>query len=175
MFSRANRIGLLTGFVLAAASAAARGDGGTLRLLRTIGPYQVAVFTAPAVPVVGPVDVSVLVQDAATGRLIVGVPIVVEASHPDKPSRGVRVSATEEAATNKLFRAAVLDLPIPGGWQVRVTVDDATVEFPLEISRAPLARPFAAWIAWPALAVLLFVCHQVLAARRSRRSTHVAP
>jgi hypothetical protein len=43
-------------------------DEGAVRLLERKGPYQIAVFTAPTPLSAGPVDVSVLVQNADTER-----------------------------------------------------------------------------------------------------------
>ena len=43
-------------------------DGGTVRLSEEQGRYRITVFTAPAPLRAGPVDVSVLVQEAATGE-----------------------------------------------------------------------------------------------------------
>ncbi len=48
-------------------SSLARADGGAVRLRQRSGGYQIAVFTEPTPLRAGPVDVSVLVQDAETG------------------------------------------------------------------------------------------------------------
>src|SRR5262245_18803978 len=52
-------------------------DGGILRLSQRCGAWQVSVFTSPAVPSVGPIDISTLVQDASTGRIRDNVPVTV--------------------------------------------------------------------------------------------------
>ncbi|HEX4150166.1 MAG TPA: hypothetical protein VHY20_14310, partial [Pirellulales bacterium] len=44
-------------------------DGGTLRMVQETGGYRITVYTAPAVIRVGPIDISVLVQEAETGNL----------------------------------------------------------------------------------------------------------
>src|SRR6516162_6763505 len=81
-----------------------RADGGTVRLCERAGGYQIAVFTSPTPFRAGPVDVSVLVQDAATGECVPEARVTVclkaaEAGHV------LEYPATVEAATNKLFRA----------------------------------------------------------------------
>ena len=59
-----------------------RGDGGFLRLCERSGPYQVAVFTSPTPLRVGPVDFSVLLQDAATGTVLSDARIVFRIMPP---------------------------------------------------------------------------------------------
>src|SRR6516225_11891006 len=51
-------------------SSLARADGGAVRLRERVGGYQIAVFTSPTPFRAGPVDVSVLVQDAATEECV---------------------------------------------------------------------------------------------------------
>ena len=63
------KIGMALGWLLVGACGeAAWGDGGTVRLSRCEGDYRISVFTAPTPFRAGPVDISVLVQDAATGE-----------------------------------------------------------------------------------------------------------
>ncbi len=88
---------------LAVASAPALGDGGTLRFSGRRGDRSITVFTAPAVLSVGPIDVSVLLLEAETGRPITDVPIEVRAGRVDSGEFEIRMPATMEAATNKLF------------------------------------------------------------------------
>src|SRR5262245_28715306 len=90
-----------------------RADGGTLCLLERAGRYQVAVFTSPTPLRAGPVDVSVLVQDTATGEQVPCVQVSVRLSPRDGDGPPLEHAATAEAATNKLFHAAKFDLPAP--------------------------------------------------------------
>src|SRR5260370_27143233 len=92
----------------------ARADGGTVRLSEQQGKYRIAVFTAPTVLRAGPVDVSVLVQDADTGEAASGVLVSIGVERRGFPDVAFRHRATTEAATNKLFYAAEFDLPEPG-------------------------------------------------------------
>jgi hypothetical protein len=148
----------------------ARADGGTVRLRERAGAYQVTVFTAPTPLRAGPVDVSVLVQDAATGECVPEARVTVRLT-----ARGsgevLEYPATAEAATNKLLRAAVFQLPEPGWWDVEVAVEGphgpAVVRFGVEADE-PLPRwlELWPWFSWPALAVALFSLHQVLVRRR---------
>src|SRR5215469_9783232 len=83
-----------------------KADGGAVRLREQAGAYQVTVFTSPTPFRAGPVDVSVLVQDAATGECVPEARVSVRLT-----ARGtgdmLEYPATREAATNKLFHAAV--------------------------------------------------------------------
>ena len=65
------KVRLTLGWLLVGACGeTARGDGGTLRLSRSEGNYRISVFTAPTPFRAGPVDISVLVQDAITGEVM---------------------------------------------------------------------------------------------------------
>src|SRR5207244_12572851 len=103
-------------------SALARADGGAVRLREPAGAYLVTVFTSPTPFRAGPVDVSVLVQDAATGEYVPEARVTVRLT-----ARGsgdvLEYPATAAAATNKLFHAAVFQLPEPGWWDVDVAVE----------------------------------------------------
>ena len=62
-------------------------DGGTVRLSQRQGGYRITVFTAPTPFRAGPVDISVLVQDAATGQPVpeAHIPLLQAASaRPDR-------------------------------------------------------------------------------------------
>jgi hypothetical protein len=155
-------------------SGMAWGDGGTVRLSEQRVGYRITAFTSPTPFRAGPVDVSVLVQDAATGEPVTEAGVTVRATPRGRPDAGITHPATTEAATNKLFRAALFDLPEPGWWEVAVVVDgargNAQVRFELEAAEPLPGWPVLwAWIGWPVVAVLLFAVHQVLVKRKSGR------
>ena len=118
-------------------------------------------------------DVSVFVQDAATGEPAVGVAITVQAAASGKPDQAVSYAATAAAATNKLFRSADFELPGSGRWQFLVTLQgeggQGIVRFEADAADPPPSwLAMAPWVGWPALAVLLFAVHQMLV----RKKTH---
>jgi hypothetical protein len=159
--------------LLACSAAAARADGGVPRLSERAGGYRVSVFTSPTPFRAGPVDVSVLVQDADSGELVPDVRVTVRAAPRSRPEAAVSLPATAEAATNKLYRAAVFDLPEPGWWEMDVMVEggrgSARVRFAVEAADPPPRWwSLAPWVGWPALAVALFSLHQVLVRRKAR-------
>ena len=157
---------------------AARADGGTLRLSEEKGNYQIAVFTAPTPLRAGLVDVSALVQNAATHEPVSDVLITIKAAPRDRPGAAVRRRATFDAATNKLFQAATLNLKEPGWWQLEIGLDGplgkTTTALDVEVAK-PLPKYLAMWpwLTWPALPILLFGTHQFLA--RRRREARVMP
>jgi hypothetical protein len=154
--------------------APAMADGGTLRLTEKRGNYQIAIFTAPTPLRAGPVDISALVQDAATHEPVSDVQIMVKAVRRDGRGAVIRRPATFEAATNKLFQAAALELNEPGWWQLEIGLNgplgEALVALDIEAEK-PLPRYLALWpwLTWPALAILLFGAHQFLVSRPARR------
>ncbi|SRR6266851_5068169 len=146
-----------------------RADGGTIRLSEKRDGFLITVFTAPAPFRAGPVDISMLVQDASTEELVPQAQVTVRMTKPGQLA--LEHPATREAATNKLLYAAQFELPEPGRWQLEVEVEAvhrlAVIRGELEAA-APLPRwrELWPWIGWPALAIALFGIHQVLARRR---------
>ncbi len=135
----------------------------------------VTVFTAPSAPRTGPIDVSVLIQDAATGRPVNDAHVRVRASRRGDPARALERPATTDGATNKLLYAAVLDVPEAGEWSFRVRVEGhgepVTVEVEVEVDEPlPDWYSWLGWVAWPAVVVLLFGAHLALVRRKSARA-----
>jgi hypothetical protein len=160
--------------VLIGRPAGVRADGGTIRASERVGGYQVTVFTSPAPLRAGPVDVSVFVQDADTGEPAEGVEAAVRAAPRGRPDEAVGSPATTQAATNKLFRSALLELPEAGWWDFEAAVTgvrgQAKVHFEAEAAdRPPGWLALAPWVALPAAATLLFAIHQILIRRNVRK------
>jgi hypothetical protein len=148
----------------------ARADGGAMRLCERVGNYQLAVFTAPTPFRAGPVDVSVLVQDAATGECIPQEQVTLRLTARES-GRVLEYPATSGAASNKLFYAADFQLPEAGWWDVEVAVDGphgaAHARFQVEAAEAPPRwLDLWPWFGWPVLAVALFGLHQVLVRKK---------
>src|SRR5438477_11863333 len=91
----------------------ARADGGSLCLLERASGYQVAVFTSPTPLRAGPVDVSVLVQDAASGNQVPRARVVVRPRRRGTTESRLEYEPPSEDATNRLLRGAKYDLPGP--------------------------------------------------------------
>jgi hypothetical protein len=161
---------------------AARGDGGTLRYWERKGVYEIAVFTASDPFVACPVEISVLVLDRVSGEPIQDAKVSVEAKPLGRPARAISHPATTEASINKLFYAAVFELPESGFWVVEVTVEIeemkriANVRFQLEAADA--LAPWAAWwpwVCWPVPVILLYGIHQYLVWRKTSSPKETLP
>jgi hypothetical protein len=164
-----NAVLVLSSFIVHPSSFV-RADGGAIRLRAQAGAYQVTVFTSPMPLRAGPVDVSVLVQDAA-GECVPEARVTIRLT---ARATGVSLEGTARraAATNKLFLAADFELPEPGWWDVEVVVDGP--HGPVLLRCAVLADEppprwleLWPWFAWPVAAVVLFGLHQVLVQRRT--------
>ena len=141
-----------------------------MRMSEKKNDFLITLFTAPTPFRAGPVDISVLVQDALTGAPVPQTPVTV---HMTKAGRDrLEYPATSEAATNKLLRAAQFELPEPGIWEIEVQVEGlhgpAVMRCELEAA-PPLPKwlEMWPWICWPALAIALFVICQILVRQRS--------
>src|SRR5262249_763281 len=144
--------------------------GGTLRFSGPCGDWRVSAFTTPTPLRVGIVDVSVLVQESASGKPRPDLSVTISARPVGASGKKLREPATHEAATNKLFRMVELKLTEPGFWDVEVEVKGsegkATARFQLPVEEPLLFRStLGLWIGWPAVAVLLFGIHQWLVRR----------
>jgi hypothetical protein len=141
-------------------------DGGAVRLQQTAGPYTITLFT-PEPLRAGTVDASVLVQSTASGEVVLDAEVALEVE-------GRSVTATHEAATNKLLYAALIEFAEAGSREVAVDVVHAgsrqRVSGRLQV--APASPPLASlwpYLALPAVAVALFGVRQWLAGRRRER------
>jgi len=151
-------------------SSLARAHDGAVRMCVRAGGYQLAAFTFPTPFRAGPVDVSVLVQDAATGECVTPARVTLHLTARES-GQVLKYPATSGAASNKLFHEAVFELPEAGWWDVEVSVDGphgpARARFEVEAGAAPPRwQELWPWFGWPVLAVALFGLHRVLARRR---------
>lgn len=162
---------------LLSTSNTAQADGGVVRLREEAGRYLVTIFTSPTPVRQGQVDISVLVQDAASGECVNNAKVTVQLKQRGT-SAIMQQAATSATATNKLFQAALFELPGSGWWEVDVTIQEyastTQVGFAMEVDQTvPRWHSLWVWYSWPALAIMLFVCHQLLVWRKMRlRSAH---
>jgi hypothetical protein len=159
--------------------ATAHGDGGTLRAWKRHGDYEIAVFTDTSSVVTGPVDISVLLLDRDTGEPSRDARVLIEISPEGRPAGTTRRVATDRAATNKLFRAAVFELGDTGRCDVNVSIDGpndhAEIHFDLIVGRPWSARTGVwPWILWPLPAIGLYGIHRRLVHRSTRRDRNVS-
>lgn len=144
----------------------ARGDGGTVRLHEASGPFSVTVFTTGDPLRAGPIDVSVLVQDRQTSSLMLDATVKLAIEPVSGTRLDVFTLAKSEQATNKLLKAARIDLPV-GSWVMHVSVSNGHHEAAFVTNlQVVAAKPRLSTI-WPLLiippfAIALFALHQML-------------
>jgi hypothetical protein len=170
-FRRFGAIGLVACLVVGSWQISTLADGGTVRISEMKGDYRITALTAPIPFRAGPVDISVLVQDAATGEALPDVKVTLGIAPRERPSDMRQYPATTGAATNKLFHSALFDLPAPGWWTVEIDVSGphgaARASFDAEAAdRLPRWLSMWPWFSWPFLAVLVFAVHQAFAVNR---------
>jgi hypothetical protein len=147
-------------------------DGGAVRLSERAGDLAITVFTSPTPLRAGPIDVSVLVQDALTNAVIGDVAVTVTLRQPEPVPMMVTGSATRAQATNKLLYAALLNLPAAGAWRVEIAIDragHAPASLAFDVDAAPPLPPWRAYwpyFALPAIAIAVYALHQWLVLRR---------
>jgi hypothetical protein len=168
--------------VLFVYSSVAFADGGLLRLSQRCGQWQVSVFTSPAMPRVGPIDISTFVQEVATGHARDDVPVIVRSQSVERPGLTLEQEATASAATNKLFRAAVINIPEAGKWRAEILIGGEshwtsngdrnfpTLAFDFDVASPPAEwLSLAAWVSWPMGVVAIFLAHQILVVRSASK------
>jgi hypothetical protein len=192
-----NRTRMLTPILLLALlvlpSRPARADGGTLRVSRRSGAYWVTAFTSPTPLRAGTVDVSVMVQDAATNRVLPDAKVMIRVSPAGAPDTGSlsapraggpggakRYEATRRAATNKLLKSAIFELPSGGTWHVEVLIDGdrgrTEVGFDMAAADAlPRWIDLGFWISLPAVPIVLFGIHELLVGRAAAKARKRGP
>ena len=153
------------------AQAAAWADGGTVLLRQEAGDLVITVFASPSPLSVGPIDISLLLQNRN------GLDPVLDANvslllHQDASS--IEVHPTREQARNKLLYAAPVTFSEPGKWQIAVTVlrngEKTSAAGILEVAPAPSkSASYAAYIAFPPVMIVLFMVRERLIRRRSKR------
>jgi|HubBroStandDraft_6_1064221.scaffolds.fasta_scaffold26610_2 hypothetical protein len=165
---------LAASFVAGGIPVATFADGGTIRLSETKEAYRISAFTSPNPFRAGPVEISVLVQDADSGDALPDANVKVRVAPRDQSAEVREYLGTADAATNKLFRSAVFELPAPGQWTVEIDIDGsrgtARSSFEVEAAdRLPRWVSFWPWFSWPFAAVVLFALHRSFAVNRSTR------
>ena len=156
--------------VLAALACSLLGDGGSVLFRQPAGRFVVTLFIASLPVRVGSSDLSVMVEDASTGRPLLDAEVKVALEGPG--GRVDTVRASRANATNKLLYSATPVFSHPGAWMVTVSVRRAghTGEASGAVPVSP-ALP-AAWRYWPYFAIVplcigLFVLHQRLTQQRA--------
>jgi hypothetical protein len=141
------------------------GDGGTILLHQDSGPFIVTLFAAEQPLRVGPADLSVMVQDKATGDILLDPVIEVT-----MPSQTVRLQSAHSG--NRLLQAGTVNFSHPGRWPLQVEVrrgkDVARLSTELTVE-ADHSRSLLVWfyVLLPAVIIVLFLLNQTLKRRNA--------
>lgn len=149
-------------------------DGGTVRAMVEDGGLAISIFTSPAMLTAGEVDISVLVQDAESGKTLADAEVQVAIIRRKHPALSERRVATEGLATNRLLKSCHVQLE-PGWYDVEVRVSNTgqrgRVEFAMLVGPAPtMAAGFWPWFTWPAVPVVLVIANLAYRQLQIRRS-----
>ena len=167
----------MTRFLLPAivilAQATAFADGGAIQFRKEAGDLVITLFTAPAPLSVGPVDISLLLQNRN------GLDPVLDADVSLKLSEdvsGIEFEArpTRANARNKLLYAVPVVFAKPGKWRiaVRVMTNGKTTDATGILAVAPApnsSTSYAGYIAFPPVMILLFGVRERLIHRRKSK------
>lgn len=145
-------------------------DGGTVQLQKSAGPFVITVFTTPTPLRAGPVDVSLMIQSREDHQPVFDCQALIQLRKEGATS--IRSEATRDAAQNKLFYAAQVNVPASGLWELEAAIErgDDLIKVVGDISVAPSSSVLLVhWrsLALPPLFVSLFAVNQWL----KRRST----
>ncbi|MCH2161615.1 MAG: hypothetical protein MK085_07040 [Phycisphaerales bacterium] len=116
----------------------AHADGGLVRLDGDLGPYRVVALSAPTPLVEGDLDLTVLVRDAQSGRLLedVTVEVAILAEDAEGPQEGSWMSLEQGRASHPGGSGAIFQV-WTGSWQVRLrlrgSLGEAEGGFPLPV------------------------------------------
>jgi hypothetical protein len=151
--------------------AVALADGGRVVLMERQGDYRISIFASPDPLRTGPIDISVLLQDAETGKPLTDAQVCVSLTPSGRGGRTIRAVATNDAATNKLLSAALVEVPEPGSWDVEINCvvehGAAQARFVIDVGERSANWTGAwLWFTWPAGVVTLFGMHCLLVSRR---------
>ena len=150
----------------------ASADMGRMVLSEQHGDTRISVFTSPEPLHAGPIDISVLLQHSETDQPIPDAEVNMRITSGEARSPAIHAVATQAAATNKLLRAALLELPHPGSWDVEITyiVDHKPArQLHFTIQAASQREPWFAvwpWFSWPVAVILLYGVHRRLTLRK---------
>lgn len=157
----------------------ARADGGQLQMRRQAGPFVVSLFSNPGALAIGDADLSVLVEQASSGRVLPHADVVLQLTPTDPPGGPPVVARlTRSSAGNRLLSDAVVSLPHAGRWRatLRIRDGDAAAETAMDLTVAPhSARRATIWFfaLAPVLALAIFLWMQ--AEKRALRLARVRP
>jgi len=164
---------LLLPTLLILAQAPAWADGGMVQMRQETGDLIITVFTSPTPLSVGPVDLSLLLQNRNGLDPVLDASVSLDLVHADSNIE-FHASPSREQARNKLLYAAPVIFSRPGKWRMSVTVrrkeKEVVAAGTLDVASSPGRElSLAGFLAFPPVIIILFVVRERLLRRRSRR------
>jgi len=164
---------LLFPTLLILAQAPAWADGGRVQLRQETGDLIITVFTSPTPLSVGPVDLSLLLQNRNGLEPVLDASVSLVLVHADSNIE-FQARPSREQARNKLLYAAPVIFSRPGKWRMSVTVrrndKEVAAAGTLDVAPSPGRElSLAGFLAFPPIMIMLFVVRERLLRRRSRR------
>jgi hypothetical protein len=164
---------LLFPTLLILARATAWADGGMVHMRQETGDLIITVFTSPTPLSVGPVDLSLLLQNRNGLDPVLDASVSVVLVHADSNIE-FHARPSREQARNKLLYAAPVIFSRPGKWRMSVTVrrneKEVAASGTLDVAPSPGRElSLAGFLAFPPIMIMLFVVRERLLRRRSRR------
>jgi len=164
---------LLFPTLLILAQAPSWADGGRVQLRQETGDLVITVFTSPTPLSVGPVDLSLLLQNRNGLEPVLDASVSLVLVHADSNIE-FQARPSREQARNKLLYAAPVIFSRPGKWRMSVTVrrneKEVAAAGTLDVAPSPGRElSLAGFLAFPPIMIMLFVVRERLLRRRSRR------
>jgi hypothetical protein len=161
---------LATVFLLASWALAARGDGGTMLLHQDAGGFTVTLFAMPTPLQVGDADLSVMVQDKNSGKVLLDPVVDLTVVPQTADATGLTVRLARGQVSNRLLQAATVHFSQSGLWRLMLLIQrggdvaQLSTDCNVEPDRSR-ARLVWFYVLFPVGVILLFVIHQVLKLR----------
>ena len=164
---------LLLPILLILAQATVWADGGTVQLRKEAGDLVITVFTSPSPLSVGPMDISLLLQNRNGLDPVLDASVSLVLVHADSNIE-FHARPSREQARNKLLYAAPVIFSRPGKWRMSITIrrneKEVAAAGTLDVAPSPGRElSLAGFLAFPPIMIMLFVVRERLLRRRSRR------
>lgn len=109
-------------FLLVTGLGAARADGPHIALHAVAGGYEVTLFSAPDPLVAGPVQLTVLVQDAQSGTVLSPVSVTGSLSLKGASAHAMGLHFAHAGSSNLQLPGQALTMPAPGDYMLLLRV-----------------------------------------------------
>ena len=138
----------------------AKANGRVGEFVRQVaGPYEIALGTIPARPVVGKLHLTLTVADMSSGAYILDAGVTVSGKGPEQD-----VVIGPLKAWNNVRDPAFYDLTV----SVSGDLGDASADFPVEVRKASLLGGYVTWLTLLALLAVLGLSIRLYIQQRGR-------